>query len=174
MKRQSMRAEGLLDCKHRGWGCVLQTLVWKKAKEENERPLSQDRGFLGPAGNSEQQPCCVAGEESACCLLMMCLGISCSLVSNQQAVRNEWSTKRVQKGSAISFKIWHSLFLTKEQQNPKWQVLAKQNIICSGLQLITCSIVGHYVAGKYLHCPDSVLTRGKLLFKRGKLRIMRL
>lgn len=57
-------------------------------------------------------------------------------------------TKRVQKGSAISCKIWHSLFLTKEQQNPKWQVVTKQNIIYSRLQLITCSIVGHCAVGR--------------------------
>lgn len=51
--------------------------------------------------------------------------------------------KKGTKGSAISCKIWQSLFLTKEQWNPKWQVVAKQNIIDSGLQLITFSIVGH-------------------------------
>lgn len=146
MKRQSMRAEGLLDCKRRRWGCVLQTLVWEKAKEENEHPLSQDRGFLGPAGNSEQQHHVLQVKNQAA--VNDVSGNFVQLVSNQQAVRNEWSTKRVQKGSAISCKIWHSLLLKKEQWNPKWQVLARQNTIYSGLQLITCSIVGHYAAGR--------------------------
>lgn len=95
MKRQSVRAEGLLDCKCRGWGCVLQALVWEKAKEKNEHPLSQDRGFLGSSREQWTATPCVAGEESACCLLIICLGILSSLVSNQQAVRNEWSTKRL-------------------------------------------------------------------------------